>query len=37
VKRVAIIEDGFCIVDVEKTVYHCGDIYSRWVDLAYDS
>jgi len=36
VRKVAVVEDRLCIVDVERQ-YHCGDIFSRHVDLAYNS
>ena len=36
VRKVAVVEDRLCIVDVERQ-YHCGGIFSRYVNLAYNS
>ena len=36
VRKMAVVKDRLCIVDVERQ-YHCEDIFSRYVDLAYNS
>jgi len=36
VRKVAIVEDKLCIVDVEGQ-YHHRDVFSECVNLAYDS
>ena len=35
-RKVAVIEDKLCIVDVERQYYH-RDIFSRYVNLVYDT
>jgi len=36
VRKVAIVKDRLCIVDVKKQ-YHHEDVFSGWVDLALTS
>jgi len=34
-RKVAVMEDGLCIVDIKRQ-YHHGDVFFGHVDLAYD-
>ena len=36
VRKVAVMEDKLCIVDIERQYYH-KDVFSGYVNLAYDT